>query len=238
LFTFNEVDSSGYLIENDVHHAILPPLSSRLLTVPDRVGAYDFGVEIGTREIAVDVTINGASLEDLRAKVREIAAWLFHKDVKPLVFSDEPDKTYYARVAGSTDLDQIVTHGQGTITFLCPDPHAEGMNRSQTIVSGDTITNSGTIEVYPVVTVMFPAAATNLKLIKGFEQVYIKSSFAAGDVLVLDHKKALVTLNGSPSMPTIDLSTVFFPLDVGGTVLTFEPNASVSVQVDFKEKWL
>ncbi|OPX86830.1 MAG: Phage tail protein [Pelotomaculum sp. PtaB.Bin104] len=132
-FTFNGISSTNYLIENNVHHSILPPLAHRSLFVPGRVGVYDFGVYVGSREIAVDVTVTGNSQAELRTKVRSIASWLYTENLAPLVFSDEPDKTYYARVSGNTDLEQIAAVSQGTITFVCPDPFAEGASYSQTL---------------------------------------------------------------------------------------------------------
>lgn len=237
-FTFNGLSSTTYLIENRVYHNILPPLASRSLAVPGRAGVYDFGVSMGAREIAVDVTVKGSSQADFRSKVRAIASWLYQSNLKPLVFADEPDKTYYARIAGSTDLEQIVWVGQGTITFICPDPFAEGAARSQTFTSGATITNNGTANVFPVFTVNFSGSATYFRVMKGTQQVYIAKSFSVGDSLIIDNTKALVTANSLRVMDTVDLSSTFFYLDPGGTVITFAPTANVTVRVDFKEKWL
>jgi predicted phage tail component-like protein len=238
MFTFNGIASTTYLIENNVHHSILPPLAFRSLAVPGRAGVYDFGVELGPREIAIDVTVKSSSQADLRSKVRAIASWLYQADLAPLVFSDEPDKTYYARLSGSTDLEQIVELGRGTLTFVCPDPYAEGASRSETITSGATVTNNGSVNTFPVVTVMFSGTVGYFKLFKGTQQVYIDCPFTASDVLVLDFRAAKATLNGSKIMDKIDLSSVFFPLDMGETVLTFDPAANATVQVDFKERWL
>lgn len=136
LFTFNGIDSSTYLIVNKVKHSVLPPLEPRLRTAPRRAGAYDFGVDVGTREIEVDVTVIGTDGADLRGKVRDIAEWLYQEDLCPLVFSDEPDKTYYARLSGDSDLEQIRSFGKGTLAFLCPDPFALGSPSTQTIEKG------------------------------------------------------------------------------------------------------
>lgn len=238
MFTFNGISSTTYLVENNVHHSILPPLAFRSLAVPGRAGVYDFGVSAGAREIVIDVTVKGNSQADLRSKVRSIASWLYQDNLKTLVFSDEPDKTYYARIAGSTDLEQIVWTGQGTITFICPDPYAEGASFSQTFSSGATITNNGTAKVFPVFTINFSGSASYFKVMKGTQQVYVTKSFVVGDSLVIDHTKALVTSNSLRIMDTVDLSSTFFHLAPGGTVLTFAPTSNVSVRVDFKEKWL
>jgi len=238
MFTFNGIASTTYLVENNVHHSILAPLAFRSLAVPGRAGVYEFGVNVGAREIAVDVTVKGSSQADLRSKVRTIASWLYQSSLKPLVFSDEPDKTYYARIAGSADLEQIVWTGQGTITFICPDPYADGATRSQTFSSGATITNIGTAKVFPVFTVNFSGSATYFKVMKGTQQVYVTKAFSVGNVLTIDNSKALVTADSLRIMDTIEISSTFFPLDPGGTVITFAPTANATVRVEFKEKWL
>jgi phage-related protein len=101
-----------------------------------------------------------------------------------------------------------------------------------------TITNNGTAKVFPVLTANFSGSATYFKVMKGTRQVYIAKSFSVGDVLIIDNAKALVTANILRVMDTVDLTSTFFSLDPGGTVITFAPNANATVRVDFKEKWL
>lgn len=136
MFTFNGIDSTTYLIENNVKQSILPSLSPRLHSIPRRAGAWDFGTDIGVREFDIDVTIKGSSLSDLRATVRDIANWLYQDGLCTLVFSDEPTKTYYARLSGDTNIEQMVYNGQGTIKFVCPEPFAFGSTHIQNIDHG------------------------------------------------------------------------------------------------------
>ncbi|BAF60358.1 RTX toxins and related Ca2+-binding proteins [Pelotomaculum thermopropionicum SI] len=134
-FTFNGIPSDLYLTVNAVRQSILPPVSSKTVAVPKRAGAIDFGVELGVRQIDVTVTIKAGSYEQLRRKARDIADWLYQDDLKPLVFDDEPDKAYYARIAGDTEIEEIVFNGQGVLSFLCPDPLATGRLVSQVIAT-------------------------------------------------------------------------------------------------------
>jgi phage-related protein len=57
-----------------------------------------------------------------------VAAWLFGVDggKKRLVFDDEPDLFYAARVSNQIDLEQTATHGEFSIYFRC-EPYAYGV---------------------------------------------------------------------------------------------------------------
>lgn len=237
-FTFDGISSSGLLIDNKVIHSVLPPVRARLLQVPGRPGAFDFGAGLGAREIEVEVTIVGSSQADLRTKVRRIAEWLYHEELKPLVFADEPDKTYYARCDGATDLDEIVNVGRGSIKFVCPDPLAYGTAMSQVITGNPNVVNLGTYQAFPKITATFSVSAPYFKVMNGTKSVLVNRSFAAGDVLVLDHQKNLVTVNGSRVMASLDLSSEFFALETGSNGLTVEPPSVASTTVDWTERWL
>ncbi|MBX6361278.1 MAG: phage tail family protein [Acidobacterium ailaaui] len=151
-FTFNGRHSSEFpLIVNSKPRQIAPPISPKLLSIPGRPGAYDYGAEIGTREITIGVSIFGDNSSEYRSAIRQIAAWLLPLDGKPkqLIFDDEPDKYYLARLSGQTDLDELVTFGSTTLTFLCADPHA------YSIVSADEVTWGSDILTFDSMTYVF-----------------------------------------------------------------------------------
>lgn len=238
-FTFDSVSSTTYLSVNRVRHSILPTLSPRSISVPGRAGAYDFGVDMGVREIQVDVTIKGTSMSDLRTKVRSIAGWLFKDVLKPLTFSDEPSRTYYARVIGNTDLDDLMEAGQGTITFLCPSSFADGATQNLTIPSaGGTLTNDGTAKTAPIFTVTFTASSTNFKISKGSEFVYVLNNFVNGNTLEVDCLRNVVKINGARAMDKLDLTSVFFVLDPGSNEILFTPTSGFTCSCTFTEKHL
>lgn len=237
-FTFDGVSSTGLLIDNKVTHAVLPPVSARLLQVPRRPGAYDVGSDLGAREIEVEVTVVGSSQADLRTKVRQIAGWLYQEELRPLVFADEPDKTYYARIDGVTDLNEVVNVGRGTITFLCPEPFAYGATKVQSLASDPSVVNSGSFKTFPKITATFTASAPYFKVMNGTKSVLVNRSFAVGEVLEIDHQKNRVTVNGSRVMTSLDLSSEFFPLAEGTNLLTVDPPNKAAVTVEWAERWL
>lgn len=137
MFTYNGEPSSDYVdVVKDIRKTILPPSSDRLLRVPGRPGAFDFGRDIDVLEIEVDILIQGDSLSDLRKRVRDLASWLNQDDVKELIFDNEPDITYYARISGDTDLSEVLEIGEATLTFVCPDPYGYGEEKIEEIQTG------------------------------------------------------------------------------------------------------
>lgn len=149
-FTYNGThsDAMGVTVMG-IRRDFLPPITPRTITVPGRPGSYWYGHDYGAREITIDVFVRGTSLADLRIKLRNIANWLKPDGgPKPLVFDDEPDKQYFAVLADRTELEQILWHGRGTLTFVCPDPYAYGeLEQAQFIITENdqsvTLENAG-----------------------------------------------------------------------------------------------
>ncbi|MDT2262182.1 phage tail family protein [Paenibacillus larvae] len=47
--------------------------------------------------------------------LRIISDWLCTDKAAPLMFDDEPGKTYYAKISGDTQIGYVVSMGTGTI---------------------------------------------------------------------------------------------------------------------------
>lgn len=102
----------------------------------------------------MDVSVVSASLEALREDVDELT-YLLDKDVpRPLVFSDESDKTYYAILTGEAIEESVKSYEQFTITFLCPDPMKYGPEKTADIPAGEVVTIGGRAPTKPITTVM------------------------------------------------------------------------------------
>lgn len=172
--TFNGVDIPSFVKVNKIVNSILPAVNQRTVEVPGRDGLYDFGNKIGTRKIEVDYTIIAIDEVDLRSRVREFANWLYYDDAKPLVINDEPDKTYYAKVAGNTELDEILHIGQGTVQFICYDPYAYGVDKTVDLTQGEITTaeNTGDTPVFPKLHFEFTQPTTEFAIVSGERYMY------------------------------------------------------------------
>ncbi|HEY8414812.1 MAG TPA: distal tail protein Dit [Thermaerobacter sp.] len=231
-FRYNGVRSEdmGITTVRDVRRSILPPVTARLLEVPGRGGAYYQGRELGVRQIEVDITIQGASMADLRDKVRALAAWLQPgKEPLPLVFDDEPDKTWMAVLSGDTNLEEIVTAGRGTLTFICPDPVALGAEVTLPISNGAQVNVGGTAPTWPVILATVQQAITHLAVSTPEQYVLlgrpeaVEETPAAREHLVLNDPCASLTgwgpgtevLNGTATGTMATNGQAFYPSDYG-----------------------
>lgn len=142
------------------------PRRLNMITVKGRPGGYLSDVETEVLVIVVKFLIDGETAEILRKNAEDFADWLTTKQPQPLVFSDEPDRTYYAITEGSIDPDELVLYGITDVTFICPDPHKYGMTRTHTF-TGDihTITNKGTADAIPIFKATVNQKITNLDLV-------------------------------------------------------------------------
>lgn len=155
-FMFNGISSEGKLAISAIGRSIAPEINDVLIEINGRPGAIDFGGRIGVRYITVEVAIIGRNPEDLEMKKREIAAWLVTEDPKPLIFSDEPEIEYRARLTGKTDIEHFFHIGKGKLTFLCADPfryEAKPRYFQKELANGGSIEviNPGTLPASPTI---------------------------------------------------------------------------------------
>jgi predicted phage tail component-like protein len=166
---FNNVDIPAFVKVNDIKVSALPPVSQTTLKVNGRAGSYDFGNQLGEREIEVTVSVIADNPSDLKVKIRQFAKWLYHEDAKEFVILDEADKYYMAKFTGDSKLDEILRVGQGTISFVCTNPYAYS-NSEQTFAFNPTdevpygFVNNGGIETYPKMSFEFTQDTTNFSV--------------------------------------------------------------------------
>ena len=121
-FEYNAID--GYddfaIIAKSVNRPLLPTLRKREIAVPGKHGTYDFGDNVyDDRIISVAISYIGTSFNELRLRARDISAWLSQTSYKELIFSDEPDKYYLAKIYNTAGLETFFRLGKATIQFEC-----------------------------------------------------------------------------------------------------------------------
>lgn len=178
MINFANVDIPSYVKVNKINYSILPKIESKTQRVAGRPGVYDFGIEVGQREIEVEISIIADNEFDVVRKARTFAEWLFHTELQPLIISDEPDKQYLARVVDETVIDEIFKVGQGTIKFLCPDAYAESIVEKAVTITPNTtdpfqVNNFGTVETHPVINLTLNKNTTSIAVISEDKYVQI-----------------------------------------------------------------
>lgn len=60
----------------------------------------------------------------------------------------------------------------------------------------------------------------------------------AGDIIVIDHKKGDITINGEPRLWMKDFGSTFFPLKPGENPITFAPAYAADLQVSWRDRYV
>lgn len=136
-FTFNGERRDYITVLQGRRRPAWAPRTLNWIDVPGMAGAHLESVDVSTRPYDVPIRIKANSNEDLQKLKEDLAEWLLHDELKELIFDDEPDRTYFAIVDGTLDLEEIVRVGKGVITFVC-DPYKYGPEK-EAVFPSDTV---------------------------------------------------------------------------------------------------
>ena len=159
-FFYNGIHSKTFnIIAKTINRPLLPLLRKRELAIPGKHGVYSFENEtFGKRMIEVELRYVGTNFDELRTRARSIASWLNGYDGnKNLIFDDETDKYYVAKIYSDVGLTNLFKLGETTIIFEC-EPFAYGTTvrgvTATVTASGSivTVSSSGTFETPPIIT--------------------------------------------------------------------------------------
>ncbi|MCD4838174.1 phage tail family protein [Neobacillus sedimentimangrovi] len=166
LLIFNGIDTSDLINVNEISGR--GPISNEIerLSVPGRPGSFFVKKNIPERILELKIEVVGNSLDDIREKV-EVLNQIFDVDEPvPIIFLDEPNKTYYG-ILENTDWSENLFIGKGSLTFICPDPYKYGPEKSVEFNNTGTVNVIGSVETYPVMKVEVKQDTTYLAVSDG-----------------------------------------------------------------------
>lgn len=237
-FTFDGVRKDYIYCDDEKgkRRSTFAPITRNFVTTPGRPGAMLRSTDTQIRVIQQPIFFKGNTEEELPKLEEEIAGWLLTKEVAPLIFDGEPDRTYYAVIDGSLDIDELMAVGEGTINFICPDPYKYGTE--VTVPANLPIINEGTAETWPIIMVTFTGVASDFTIShqngKFVRAIY---NFSTGDVLEIDLAKRKALINGIVNMPAYYFRNQPFMLIPGENTLTVEPAGVANVEVTYRPRW-
>ncbi|MFG3611447.1 distal tail protein Dit [Rummeliibacillus stabekisii] len=191
---FNEIMMPDFVRVTAIKHSILPPITQTLETVGGRAGSYDYGNTIGNREIKVSIDIVEAEPNTLPSLLSQLATWLYYDEPKELILGDNPNKYYFAKITGDTDVSEEFILGSGEITFICSDPYIYGDDYQYTLPQpyyGDIINvvNVGQADTYPEMEFTIAKNLTNFSVVANDEFIDLGTPFEEDiDTTPVDYK--------------------------------------------------
>ncbi|SCY88566.1 distal tail protein Dit [Alkaliphilus peptidifermentans] len=218
---------------------IVPSLVEHFETIAGRDGAWDFGVQYGTRTIELDCIILAVNPQDLKNKLRALAGFFNpRRAARPLIFDDDPTKIYFARLTGQLPLAQIGSLGSFTLHMTCPDPFVYSTNEE--IISGTEmiyVTNEGTHYAQPTLIVVHNGGAGKVTLNRSDGKVQ-ELSFASNSpsgTYTINCKEGTIVRNNTGAYKFV--TGDFFQLPEG--VNTIEKNGGVdNIEVRYRHTWI
>lgn len=148
---FNGVNLKDYLTINKIQGRGILSHEINTVEAPGVDGSMYEGKHLPPRYIDVEFTIQATNAGELREKIDELNEILDVEVPVPIVFDDEPDKTYYGVPESTSENSEFVRHHQGSITFFCTDPYKYGEEKEEVFPSDIvTVENSGSADADPI----------------------------------------------------------------------------------------
>lgn len=240
-FVFNNQNSNDLGIKVlDKKRPILSGYNDGIIKIPGRHGTYLYPGELQDKVFEIECLAQAATVELLRQKMREIAAWLNTTDRQQLSFLDEPNIFYMAKLESKIDPDQINTSAKFTVSFRA-EPLAYGADIEQNFVNGlVTVNNPGTFEAMPLFQLTFTAIANEVKIELGGKFIRVLKAFAIGDILEINTATGAVLLNSVRILNALDWQySTFFTIPKGEfNIYLSKPATGVNAKVIYRPRYL
>lgn len=222
--TFNGVNIPSFINVRAVDFTVLLDITHGFKQVAGGIGLLEAGTAIGGKVLKLKIQIipdTGKSLTDM---ARELAYWVRGNNFKTasLVISDEATMTYQAKINSSIEITDLLFAGEGELDFIVPSGIAVSSVAVPVVVGTNiVVTYNGTAPTYPVITWTVAGTLTgatlNLTCVETGDTASITGSFVAGNIVVIDCKRKLVSLNGVTTMGLVNFSSKWITLPSRGT---------------------
>ncbi len=179
---------------------MLPTLRKRQLVIPSKHGVYDFGDNTNdVRVISVKFTYTEADLNSLRLKARAVAAWLSGEG--QLIFDDEPDKYYQAKVYTSVKISDTAYTAEFSVQFECQPMAQYVVSTGEDIILDSILPLNSDVLLKPVDNFKFNITSSPTEVIFenwGTSDINYKSQVGALSKIIITGSFVTfsITLNG------------------------------------------
>lgn len=231
--TFDGHDLSGPFVVEDVRRPAMAEASPETIAVPGADGVVLAGLTVGPVTVEVDLRCIRPDKERVRQALRELAGWLLVREPRELTISDEPGLRRMAVPSGATDVEEFLSTGGLTVSFLCPEPFARGARRTVDLAAGDNEVRAyGTYPTRPTITAV-PATGQGSwrATVDHGEYVEVSADFG-GATLTLDFEGRAATMG--TGCERVTLQSDWWEMAPGRHVVTVTSAATMT----WEERWL
>jgi phage-related protein len=134
-FVYDGTSSGDFGIKvkyGGVRNGVSAPTVERMVQIPTRAGAYNYGATLGPRPIEltchiysptdIGATTYDFTPADLMTLCHNIEAWLDPRNGDRALQLPDDGNFYYAHYTGSSDFNWMLNLLEFKLPFVCPDP--------------------------------------------------------------------------------------------------------------------
>lgn len=244
-FSLGGVSSSSLglmLIDKEI--PFMPEIEEQSEEMPGVDGGYDFGIRYKPKIIPVKVRlIETGSKYIYNKRLRDLASKLNPRlGAKPLIFDDERDKQYYARLSETFSPTRLgLISKEFTLSFICYDPFTYSVEEKDlTGATQITAVNEGSHIAKPIIYITKTAGAAKIRNTRPdetTEEIDFKSTSPAGEY-VLDCKEQTTLLaDGSGAYQYIE-DEKYFSFQEGSNVVQKVSGSITNIRIVYRDTWL
>lgn len=221
----------GVLVTGDSRFDLIPATRDSAEEIPGRHGEYDFGTELKTRILELDIASEEGLTPLEKSHLQRLLAMYLDptKGYKTLIFSDDTEKTYRVKYSGKIDMTEHATWFKAVLPFKTDSSFIESSFDS--VLTGNGIlANNGTHETGLIIEINGPA--TNPSLTIGGETLKYTGTISNGQKLVIDTDLETVKIGNTNAMAGYN---EVFPLLYPGSINVISGN---NITIKAKDKWI
>lgn len=142
-----------YVTVLEVGRPVRAPITWESFSVSGLAGVIPSEKTEGPISIRIRVLVEGKNRDDYERNLENFSNWMEAETPEPLVFANNPLRTYFALPQGNFDPpDGVNKFGKFSFDFFCPDPYKYAPEKTAPFTNGVAVLdNKGSVPVGPVV---------------------------------------------------------------------------------------
>ena len=254
--SFNAINfSDKYFEVARYFDKLLPGQRATKIDIPKVPGHTQLFKKFLPRKIPIWGVLKATSSAQLLTRIESFRSFLYFSEPKQLIFNDKPDRYYLAEFQDEVELAKRREFVPLQLEFIANDPFgyaitANEVNKTSITTKGYTwnVSNAGQYYAYTTITITFNQTQTHIYIRNNSIvdcRFDISKSFSNGNVLVVNSKTMVITLDASHSPAGFgdggDEKAGLILLKTGNNefeVSTDDATLNVDVKVNFNKTYL
>lgn len=239
------VKAPEWLRITGVTFPVFPDITHKETVIPLRYGNLDGGVELGGKDIGLNVVImlNGSNIHE---RAQELKRWLIGDDIQKLskfTFTESEEYYYMVRPTSNVMLNDLIVAGEGTINLRSSDGvrYRDGIRSVEALGKEINVNYAGDEET-PFKLVLEPLADTSEIKVKNSrtgKEISLSGHFKNGSTVSIYTDRKLVQVNDITDMNRLSFSSRWLRLLKGKNLIKVESAEDVdfNINLEYSERY-